>query len=68
MRFWKKTQQNLLTESIEQNSVEVDIAVGPHDMEATEKLQYICIDIFMLSNLMTVPKSVSSDSARGSGR
>ena len=33
-----------------------------------KKLQLFCINIFMPSNLMTVPKSVSSDSVQGSGR
>ena len=38
---------------------------GSHDMEDIEILY---INIFMPSNLMTVPKSVSSDSVRDSGR
>ena len=43
--------------------------IGSHDMEDIEKkMQLFCINIFRLSNLMTVPKSVSSESARGAGR
>ena len=34
----------------------------------SKKLQLFCINIFMPSNLMTVPKSVSTDSVQGSGR
>ena len=48
--------------------MEIEVT-GSHDTEDKnlKKLELFCINIFMISNLVTVPKSVSSDSARGSG-
>ena len=38
-------------------------SLGHMTWKILKKLQLFCINIFMPSNLMTVPKSVSSDSA-----
>ena len=37
-------------------------------MEDIKNTAIICINVFLLNNLMTVSKSVFSDSTRGSGR
>ena len=43
-------------------------SLGHMTQKMSKTLQLFCINIFMRSNSMTVPKAISSSSARGSGR